>query len=259
MTVPSAAAVTGTRGAGEGGDDGVDLVVGADRVVVEQQHGLGAGQLRRGAPGSRRRVAPRHPRRAAPRRCAARRGSSRSTPAASASAVSWYGPQPSGPGPRAAGPWSEQVGDRRATVGRPGSRRCGRPCGGSRGPAPRTRRAWCSPGSRLSKVHAPRRPSGPIGKCGGDMARRSTSMAGVAVVLVAGCTLDLGAVVVDGARERQPLGVVPVEVAEQQRPAERAARRAARRGRRSPVPASSTRVGAASSSARAATHEVLPP
>ena len=29
-----------------GRDDGVDLVVGADRVVVEEQHGLGAGQLR---------------------------------------------------------------------------------------------------------------------------------------------------------------------------------------------------------------------
>ena len=59
--------------------------------------------------------------------------------------------------------------------------------------------------------------------------------------------------------ERQALGVVPVQVAEQQRAAERLARRAARPAAASPVPASSTRLGGLAVAGDSATHDVLPP
>ena len=103
----------GDGGVGEAGDDGVELVVGAGGVVVEEQDRPGAGQLGQahGVVGGR----------VAPGRAAAGSSAavcwaswtSRSTSAARASAASWYGPQPSGPGPSADGAVVGQVGDRR--------------------------------------------------------------------------------------------------------------------------------------------------
>ena len=255
--MPSAAAVTGDRRVGEAGDDGVDLVVGADGVVVEQEHGLGSGQLRQAHRVVDRRVAPRHPRRAAPRRCAGRRGSAGRHRAARASAVSWYGPQPSGPGPERGRAVVGEVRDRRAPVGdavAEGAAALVRDLEGQHLEAA---------GVVLTRVEAleastrPRRPSGPIGKWGGDMARRSTSMA-VSPSSWFGMHTRTSAPSLSTARENgRPCVWSQCRWPSSSAPRKGRSPSSAPRPRR-PVPASSTRLGAAPSRA-SATHDVLPP
>ena len=210
----------GDARAGEGGDDGVDLVVGADRVVVEQQHGLGAGQLRQAHRVVRRRVAPGRRAMAAPRPVCCASWISRSTPAANAERGVVVR-APSRPA-RDRAPMGRGRRGRRSTSARRrrGSRTCGRPCGGSRGPAPRNLRRGARRGRGSRTTSAPkafgsdrevRRRHGPAQHVDG----------GVAVVLVGDAHPHLGTVVVHGAREREPLGVVPVQMAEQQGAVER--------------------------------------
>ena len=90
------------------------------------------------------------------------------------------------------------------------------------------------------------------------MARRRTSIAACAVLLVGEAQAHLGSVVVDGSRERQALGVVPVQVAEQHRAPEGRFAEQRGRARGCPCPASSTRLGGSPSRA-SATQDVLPP
>ena len=102
----------------------------------------------------------------------------------------------------------------------------------------------CAPGAMAWNAQVPRRPSGVMGNAGGDSdwasRSRPTDRPGQAR------EVDARILAVSGGEERQPLHVVPVQVAEDDRPVERRTTRIAVRDRR-PVPASSTSVGRAPS------------